>query len=173
MKLIISLCAAMAFTTGSARAASSGNAAKVGGAAQANIIAPAAMTNTGALRFGQFVQPTAAGTLVLTPAGALSATGGVAGNQLIAQTSGGPAPGTFQITSNANQAFTVYAPTSLTLTNGGSAMTLNNMTGTLVQIAGSSTTTIYALAVGGTLNVGANQALGTYAGTYTLTTVYQ
>jgi hypothetical protein len=176
MRKILSLCAAFSLMGGmlsaQAIAAPSGKTAQGTGASQATVVAPAAMTNTGEMRFGQFVQPSGAGTLTLTPAGAMSGTGAVSGNQLIAQTGGGPQPGTFAITSNLNQAFTVYGPISTTITNGGASMTISNLTGTLTQTGANATNSFYTLNVGGRLNVNANQAVGTYTGSYTLTTIY-
>lgn len=177
MRKLLSLCAALMAGTGalwSANAsAASGKTVQVTGSSKAVVVAPAAMSNTGELKFGKFVQPTGSGTLTLSPAGVMTGTGAVNGNQLIAQSGGGASPGTFQIIANTNQAFTVYGPISTTLTKSGSGtMTVTNLTGTLTQTATVGSNVYYTLSVGGTLNVGANQAVGTYTGSYTLTTFY-
>lgn len=130
------------------------------------------MTSISPMRFGQFVQPTGAGTLTLSPAGAITGTGAVNGNNLIVQTSGGPAAGVFQIVASINQGFIIYGPPSTTISNGGASMTITNLTGTLTQTSTSGGNAIWELRVGGRLNVNANQAVGTYSGTYTLTTLY-
>lgn len=153
--------------------AASGNGASVTGTAQARVLQPLSMANTGAMRFGQIVQPSAAGTVTLSPNGTLTSAGGAAGNELIAQTSGGPQAGDFTITSAPGTFFTVYGPISFTLSNGAATMPVTLLTGTLQQISASPTTIVYRLRVGGTLSLSANQAVGTYSGTYTLQTVYQ
>lgn len=157
----------------SAALAASGSGTTVTGTAQARVLQPLSMTNTGAMRFGQIVQPSSPGTVTLSPAGTLTSAGGAAGNELIAQTSGGPQAGDFTITSAPNTLFTVYGPISFNLTNGGATMPVTLLTGTLQQVSASPTTVVYRLRVGGTLSLAANQAVGTYTGSYTLQTVYQ
>lgn len=79
--------------------------------------------------------------------------------------------GEFTVTGQPNTAITVSFPSSITLTGPGTAMTVNNFT------ADSTTPTLdnmgnLSLKVGARLNVGTNQAPGTYNGTYTLTVSY-
>jgi hypothetical protein len=52
-------------------------------------------------------------------------------------------------------------------------MPVTLLTGALQKQSNNGTTANYLLSVGGTLSVGANQAIGTYVGSYTLLTVYQ
>lgn len=158
---------------GSAARAATGNGATVSGTAQATVLQPVSMTNTGAMQFGQIVQPSAAGTVTLSPAGTLTSAGGAAGNELVAQTSGGPQAGDFTITSAPNTLFTVYGPVTFNLSNGRATMPVTLLTGSLQQVSASPTAVVYRLRVGGTLSLAANQAVGTYSGTYTLQTVYQ
>lgn len=158
---------------GPAARAATGNGATVSGTAQANVLQRLSMTNTGPMAFGQIVQPSAAGTVTLSPAGTLTSAGGAAGNELIAQTGGGPQAGVFTITSAPNTLFTVYGPISFSLRNGAATMPVTLLTGALQQVSATPTTVVYRLRVGGTLSLAANQAVGTYTGTYTLQTVYQ
>jgi hypothetical protein len=173
MRKLLSLCAALSVGSGSALAAPSGTSSQISGSSKAVVVAPAAMSATAEMKFGQFVQPTGAGTLTLSPSGTMTGTGAVNGNQLIAQSSGGASPGAFQIIANTGQTFTVYGPITTTLSKaGGATMTITNLTGSLTQTATVGGNVYYTLNVGGTLNVGANQSVGTYTGSYTLTTIY-
>lgn len=158
---------------GAVAQAATGNGASVSGTAQATVLQPVGMINTGAMQFGQIVQPTAAGTVTLSPSGTLTSTGGAAGNELVAQTGGGPQAGDFLITSAPGTLFTIFGPISFNLRNGGATMPVTLLTGALQQVSATPTVVVYRLRVGGTLSLAANQAVGTYTGTYTLQTVYQ
>jgi hypothetical protein len=153
--------------------AASNNTSQVNGTAAAAVVVPSTMTNLGDMRFGNLVQPSTAGTLTLSPTGAVTTSGGVSGNQAIAQGSTGPSPGTFSITAGSNQVFTVFGPITFSISSGASTMPVTLLTGALQKQSNNGTTANYLLSVGGTLSVGANQAIGTYVGSYTLLTVYQ
>lgn len=157
----------------SAVLAATGSGATATGTAQAAVLQPVGMINTGAMQFGQIVQPSAAGTVTINPTGALTSTGGAAGNELIAQTTGGPQAGGFTITCAPGTLFTIYGPVSFILRNGGATMPVTLLTGALQQVSSTPTIVAYRLRVGGTLSLSANQPVGTYTGTYTLQTVYQ
>ncbi len=153
--------------------AASGNSRVLTGSAQASVVRPVTMTNTAALRFGQIARPATAGTVTISPAGTISSGGGAAGNATIAQTAGGPAPGTFQITAYPGAQFAVFGPASFNIRNGPRSMAVTLLTGSLQLLSSTSTSETWRLDVGGTLNLGANQAVGTYSGSYTLITQYQ
>jgi hypothetical protein len=121
----------------------------------------------------RLARPSTSGTLTLSPTGAVTTSGGVTGNQAIAQGSTGPTPGTFSITAGSNQAFTVFGPITFNISNGAATMPVTLLTGALQQQSNNGTTVNYLLTVGGTLSVAGNQAIGAYSGSYTLTTVYQ
>ena len=172
IKHITAVVAVVLMSVGTAHAAS-GNSVQVTGSARAAVIIPVSMTNVSALSFGQFARPNAAGTMTISPAGAVSTTGGVTGNEAIVQTGGGRAAARFTITVAPGAGFTVFGPISTTLSSGSNTMTVTNLTGSLALSSSTATSRTYTLMVGGRLNVAANQAIGTYNGTYTLTTVYQ
>lgn len=119
------------------------------------------------LSFGDvFMSPTA-GTVVLTPAGARSATGGVTLGSL---SPSGAA--TFTVTGAASTTYAITLPASITLSIPGNTLTVSSVTSTpsltgVLDASGNQT-----LAVGGTLNVAANQADGNYAGTFNVTVAY-
>ena len=167
------LAAAAAFAPEAAQA----GPAQASGSAEVVIVAPGSVTPIDALRFGQFLQPTTAGTLTVDIAGAVTATGGVAGNQNITQVGTGRGPGTFLLRGSPNRQTDTTLPASFTISNGAQTMTVNNLTknsnanggGKLkLDAAGNAV-----LIIGATLNVPANPAFGTYSGTYTITVVFQ
>jgi hypothetical protein len=122
------------------------------------------VTNTATLDFGTLVPSAAAGTVVIAPAGGRTTTGGVTG------VSGTYGPGAFKVAITSGTAnFFFFLPANATLTSGGNTMTVNTFTanmgnpGTVPGPPGSAV-----LYVGATLSVGANQAAGTYTGTYSI-----
>jgi hypothetical protein len=162
----------LALAGGRAEAAG-GNSAQGTGQAKAFVVMPVSFAATGDLSFGQFVRPTSAGTLTVSAAGAVSTTGGVTGNTGIAQGASGPAAGTFQIVTAPNSPITVYGPTTFTISNGAQTMTVSNLTGSLQQLSANANSRTFRLSVGARLAVSANQAVGTYTGSYTLLAIYQ
>lgn len=162
-----------ALLAASPAAAAPSKAPSATGTAQARVLQPVTMTNVAALRFGQIVQPATAGTVTLSPTGAISSAGGAAGGEAITQTGGGPAPGEFTITTAPGTFFNVFGPVSFTLSNGASTMSVSLLTGALQTVSQTPSTVTYRLRVGGTLSLAGNQPVGTYSGSYTLQTVYQ
>lgn len=80
-------------------------------------------------------------------------------------------PAIFAVAGKKNTAFTITLPGSITLDSGGNSMTLNTFTSNpavgLLDSAGAATIT-----VGATLQVGANQATGSYTGLFDITVNY-
>ena len=143
------------------------------GAAEAAVIQPLRISAITPLAFGQLTRPTAAGTLVMAPNGSRTSTGGIIGSATIAQT-GARGPGTFAVTGDPARLFTLSLPTTLTLRAGANTMTVNTFRSNWVsgtsQLSAAGT---FALSVGATLRVRANQAIGTYTGAYAVTVAYQ
>ncbi|MBX9885890.1 MAG: DUF4402 domain-containing protein [Novosphingobium sp.] len=166
--------AAMAFALaalcGTAFAAPSSSTA--GGSARAVVITPLAIVPIDPLSFGQLTRPTAAGTVVLAPSGAITTTGGVLTSTAITQTVR-RGPGTFAVVGEAGRAFTVDLPTVAILRQGTRNMRLSAFRSNWAPGNVFSPSRTFALSVGATLNVGANQTTGTYTGTYTVTVTYQ
>ncbi len=148
--------------------------AQTSGFSTANVVDSAAVVPIDILRFGQFIRPTAAGTLAVANGGAVTTTGGVTGNTTILQTGLGRGPGSFMLTGGANRFVLVALPGSMTISNGAQSMTVNGFnTNTIIfGLARLDATGHFDLNVGATLNVGANQAAGNYTGTYTVTVTY-
>lgn len=127
--------------------------------ATATIVTPISITNTANMNFGNVaVQSTTAGTVVLTPGGARSATGGVT----LPTTNGSVAAAAFTVAGTGSYTYSITLPSSaLTITSGANTMTVtaftSNPSGTGALTAG-----IQTLTVGATLNVSAAQPAGTY-----------
>jgi len=119
------------------------------------------------LRFGDVFTSATAGTVVLSPAGARSATGGVGLGSL--SVSG---PATFTVTGAANATYAITLPATITLSSASGTLTVSPVTSSPGPTGLLSATGQQSLAVGGTLNVAANQADGDYAGTFNVTVAY-
>ena len=162
---------ALGATLALAQAGSVAMAAQEDGSAVAVVIAPLIISENSSMDFGTVAGGANADTIVLTTAGARTATGTDA--QVIGA---GGAAGNFTISGEPGASYVVTFSASATLDDGsGNQMTVNNFTDnnpSPVDGGGSDT-----LLVGGTLNIGANQPAGNYstagAGTpYTVTVNY-
>lgn len=125
--------------------------------------------NTQALSFGSFVAGSG-GFVTVSPNGYRSAGGGVI---LIPSSQGAAAQ--FTVSGDPNATYTIQLPGNdfVRLTGPGTDMFINdfisNPSGVGGQLgAGGS----QALSVGGTLNVGSDQAAGSYSGTFSVTVNY-
>ena len=155
------LAASMVCTPITARAASATANSTV------TILAPVTITKTADLVFGTVSAGTTAGTVVMSTAGARSATGGAA---LSSTATGGTAK--FNLTGNSNSTFSITLPSSTSLTGPGTAMTLNAFTSTPSSTGTFNGSGSATLAVGGTLSIGANQTAGSYTGSFSVTVDY-
>jgi hypothetical protein len=133
-------------------------------------VSPIAITKTIDMNFGNVAVSTAAGTVVLAPAGTRTVTGGCT----LPATTGTVAAASFTVTGQADFTYSITLPTTATtITSGANNMTVDtftsNPTPTGTLTGGTST-----LTVGATLNVAGSQAAGTYvSGTpFTVTVNY-
>lgn len=150
--------------------AAPGGSVTVTGSASATVIRPISIAATAPLRFGVMARPTAAGTVTVSTTGVVTTSGGMVGNTAIAQGSAGPRAGTFRVTGEPGRQFVVNLPAAATVSrSGGGTMTITLFTVGALSGSPSGTRDI---AVGGTLSVGAAQAVGTYNGTYQITASY-
>ena len=131
------------------------------------LIAPIALSKNQDLDMGTVIPGGSAGTVTLN---AGTGTQGVTGGVLYAATTGQPAQ--FAVTGAPSHSFsiTLGAP-SITLTgpSGSMNLSLTSSLGGSSTFSGAGTAT---LNLGGTLNVGANQAEGDYLGTISVTVAY-
>jgi hypothetical protein len=136
----------------------------------ATLVRPVTVVKTKDMDFGA-LSVTTAGTAVLEPnADTISATGGVI-------LSGGT-PHSAEFLGSAGQTSQVVnikvpnQPSTLTRVGGTETMTVSNFTLQGQSKRALAAATSFSFRVGGTLNVGANQAEGTYVGTFTVTVQY-
>jgi len=143
-------------------------AATATGTANAKVLAPIAISAGTPLNFGSIASSAALGTVVMTAAGARSATGGVG---LVTDGTNAPTAGVFTVTGATGIGFSITLPATATITSGANNMTVNAFastpSGSGTLVGGTATVN-----VGATLNVGANQVAGTYTGTYPVTVNY-
>lgn len=125
--------------------------------ATAVIVSPITLTRTADMSFGNIIADADGGTVVLVPAGTRS---------LIGLTS--PSlPGTvtaasFNVTGLANATYAITLPLTHDISNGAQTMTVNAFSSTPTPTGALNGAGTQTLNVGGTLNVNANQAAGTY-----------
>ena len=130
--------------------------------ASATLVRTLAITSTTGLSFGTLAPSGQAGTVVVAPDGARSSSGGVT---LLSANVG--SAGTVNLVGTASLAYTVTMPTSVTLTAAGGTQTmaLSTLTTNLTGSGGTLTNTGNgSFNIGGTLAVGANQAVASYSG---------
>jgi hypothetical protein len=138
--------------------------------ANALIILPVTVVKTRDMDFGALAVGATAGTAVLEPnADVLTTTAGVTA------IGGGPHCAEFAGAAQSSSVVNIKVPNKpaiLTRVGGTQTMTLDNFT-----LQGQNKRTLakaqsFKFRVGGTLNVGANQALGVYVGTFDVTVQY-
>ena len=145
------------------------------GSARAQVVTPAQVQPLAHLRFGTMARPTTAGTVAIDENGTIVTTGGVTGNLVVPEPTPGRGPAMFRVRGDGARAFLLKLPNRIDISNGSATMRVD-------QFRANASTTgstrfdgagFFDLQVGGRLNVGANQALGNYSGTFNVTVTYQ
>ncbi|MBK8416578.1 MAG: DUF4402 domain-containing protein [Bacteroidetes bacterium] len=126
--------------------------------ASATIVTPISITKTVDLNFGNVGASGVAGTVVISPAGVRSTTGGVS----LPATAGTVAAASFDVAGEANYTYAITLPASVTISSGANNMTVNAFTSTPSATGTLSALGAQTVTVGATLNVGASQASGVY-----------
>lgn len=143
--------------------ASAAHAATATATAKARILQQLTLTNSTDLDFGTIVSGTAASTVAVSTAGAVSCGTGL--TCIGTTTAAG-----FNLAGTSGAVVGISGPSTVSLTSGSNtmsaALTYSAPTVTLGATGGT-------FSVGGTLTVGASQAAGNYAGTFTVTANYQ
>jgi len=155
------------------------DAANVNVSITAQILQPLGLAATQVMKFGKMTVKAGTGGTVTIGSGAdTRAAGGAGGVSLVGGT--GANRGGFKFTAGATGlAIDITGPTKATISAGANTMTVNAFKiGTKAIGATAFVTTLGAIPasgfrVGGTLNVGAAQAVGSYTGTVTITANYQ
>lgn len=152
----------------------SANSVTLQGTAQASVIQPAAITRIEDLRFGQFFQPVANGNLTVDVNGTVTPVAGMVGLIGTTQTGTGRGPARFLIEGDPNRAFTVTLPNRIDIAKGTDTIRVQNFTTNVPNPRGNlGTAGQFMLMVGARLQPRANQPVGTYSGTFTVTVAYQ
>ena len=134
--------------------------------ASATILEALVLNKVADLSFANIVPDTAnPGTVVVSPAGARTCGAGLI-------CSGTVSAADFSINGAPGATFALTMPTAANITSGSDTMQVNNFTNSLGGLTGTLTGGTAAFQLGATLNVGANQAVGTYTGTFTVTVDY-
>jgi hypothetical protein len=134
--------------------------------ASARVLAKIQLAKLTDLNFGDLVAGAAAGTVVVDIAGARTSTGGVS------LAAGTVSQASFTVTGEPNKSYTITVPASVTLNSGANTMAvntfvLNPVTPATIPVGGTQP-----LNIGATLNVGANQATGSYTNTFNVVVAY-
>lgn len=146
--------------------------------AQIAIVRPLEFIRVENLHFGSVIRGATAGTVIVSPTGVRTKTGGVtlngSGFQAARFAGMGTANQNVDISLGANQIFITGpgAPMRVHTFVIGSTPTATLSTA-VQRFRISSSTGIFTFPVGATLDVGANQTPGTYTGTWTITLNYQ
>jgi hypothetical protein len=133
------------------------------------------LTNTRGLDFGRFVAGTG-GTVVISPAGVRSRTGGVI---LLNSPSAAAATFSVGVTGTAkgaklkNVILTLPANGTVRLTSGSNSMAVDTFVSTPAAGLSSSLSTTPTASVGATMTVAPNQPSGTYSGSFTVIANFQ
>lgn len=137
--------------------------------ATAVIVSPITLTRVADMSFGNIIADVDGGTVLLVPAGTRTLTGLTSPSL----------PGTvtaasFNVTGLANATYAITLPATHDISNGVQSMTVNAFTSTPTPTGTLDAAGTQTINVGATLNVGANQASGTYtnAAGFTVTVNY-
>jgi spore coat protein U-like protein len=163
---LITLTAVAALAAASTLSAAQ-NTASASANATARIITPISISKTADLNFGDVVPSGVAGTVTVTSAGVRSSAGGASlGNGT------GVTAAAFTVSGQASATYAITLPASTTITSGANSMTVDTFTSNPSGTGALSAGGTQPLAVGANLNVGINQAPGTYTGTFSVTVAY-
>ncbi len=126
--------------------------------ANATIVTPISISKNADLEFGNVATVGTVGTVVLSPAGTRTSTGGVT----LPATSGTVNAASFAVAGSGSYTYSITLPTSVVITSGSNTMTVNTFTST-PSLTGTLSSGAQTLMVGATLNLAVSQAAGVYA----------
>lgn len=165
MKKLIALFMLFTFAAAVSYAAQEINAT---GTAKAKIIQAATLTHEdGALNFGTIIPSGSAGTVTLDAVASPTAHDS---DEIAGRVTADPVSSDHFTLANLDTAttYTISVPPTATITSSTNNMTVD-LTKSEPTVTGTASKVFY---VGGTLHVGANQAVGSYEGNYTVTVTY-
>ena len=134
----------------------------------AEVVSTLSIFNRSGMVFGDIAASNSPGTVVLDATGSRLVTGGTFVNSTV---SSGPAM--FDVSGIPNAVYAITLPVSVVLTGAsGNSMVVDKFTSQPADTGLTDPGGQQNLYVGGTLNVGSNQAVGSYSGLMTVTVVY-
>ena len=143
-----------------------GSSATATASAFAKVITPITITKTADLNFGTIISGPA-GTVTVSPAGLETASGAS-----IVSPNPNVSAAQFNVTGEPSTAYSISLPSSITISNGAQTMTVDNFTTNPTPSGLLSGLGAQSLQVGARLSVLANQAVGSYSGTFSVTVAY-
>jgi hypothetical protein len=167
MKALLVSAAAIGLLSAAPAFAQAGPTSTASAGADAVIVTPISVINVEGenLDFGTIAADTAAGTVTVDGAGGLTSS---SPNLIVTGSTGNAAA--FDVSGQANLAYTATIDPSVTLSGPGT-----DMSATLTKYGGAAAldgTGSDSFTVGGTLSVGANQAAGSYTGSFDVSVAY-
>ena len=166
MKNLVVLFASILLMTIAIEGVKAQNAVSATAQAAATIIAPMTITKNIDLNFGNIASGSAAGSVVLSTSNVRTAT-----NVILPNVPGTVSAAEFTVAGLANANYKINLPASTTITNGTTTMTINNFTESASNVLTAAGTETFK--VGATLNLAANQAAGSYTGSFAVTVDYE
>ena len=142
--------------------------------AGANIVAPISLTEITALHFGSMIPGLSGGTCVLSTSGVRTQTGTV----MLVNIGTAAQTATYSVGGRENATYAITLPANITVSYLTNNMIVDNLkaaassTGSEGLMGTLSTSGTDFFAIGGTLNVNADQMVGTYTGSFTVTVAY-
>ena len=134
----------------------------------ANVVSTISLTTSNGLAFGDISAGAVAGSVILTPGSSRTSTGGTSINTAVAGSAA-----SFDVQGDANASYSISLPVSVVLSDVSShTMVVDNFTSSPSPSGVLDSSGLQTLFVGATLNVGSNQAFGTYTGQMSVTVDY-
>jgi len=125
--------------------------------ASATIVTPISITKNSDMNFGNIATDGTVGTVILSPAGGRTFTGGVT----LPAVTGTVTAASFTVNGSGSYTYAISLPSTLTITSGADSMIVNDFTST-PSSTGTLSSGTQIINVGATLNLVASQAEGTY-----------
>jgi hypothetical protein len=165
MKNLVTIFASILLFTFAVNNSFAQNEVSASAEAAATIVAPITIEKSVDLNFGNIAAGAAAGTVVLGTDGQRTAT-----NVILPSVQGTVSAAEFSVTGLAGSLYSIKLPGTISISSGSASMSVNNFTENASKTLANGRETFQ---VGATLNLDANQATGTYQGSFEVTVDYQ